>query len=381
METDSKKTKVSLVECLSYEQQAVYLAVKKACDLIGGIERVVSKGATVLIKPCMVKASLPEEGVCTHPEVLRAVIRLAKKCEAKVLVGESHAGIEDSQSVYETCGVAKVCREEKVQIVNFNEAYIVEGVPIAKYVKDVDCFITVPKFKTHGLTLLTGAVKSIFGVVPGLHKIEYHKKYLKKEEFAKALVDIFSYAKPHLSLVDGIVAMEGAGPTTGSLRNSNLIIAGKDAVAVDAVLSELMGVESFKVLTTKNAHERGLGSGKIEEIEIVGEKLEKVKSNFKLPKSAHIFELSSGLLSFILNRLFSFKLTVKVNKCTLCEKCLKLCPAQAIYKSKNKIKFDKAKCKLCLCCAELCPQNAISPYKGILFESIGIIKKIFKRKK
>jgi uncharacterized protein (DUF362 family) len=366
------KSIVSIVKCEDYQSQRVFQAVRKACDLIGGISRVVRAGDKVLIKPCFLKASPPEEGVDTHPEVVRAVIRLVKEAGGKPIVGDSPIGFQNIDEVYETSGVRKVCSEEGAELVKFIESETVDGIPIAKHAKNADVIISVPKFKTHALTILTGSIKSVFGVVPGLSKVKCHELFPKAVDFSKVLVQIFSYAQPRLTIVDGITSMEGDGPTTGTLRDTQIILASTDSVAADAVLSKLMGIDPFRVLTTKYAHEMRLGTGRLDEIEIVGDDRGDPIKGFKLPTAKTFFDLPESFLKIIAPVLLNFKPVVKKGMCSFCQKCIAICPAGAISVKKGRIAIDHKKCKVCVCCCELCPSNAITIDKGIF----GIAEKL-----
>ena len=125
--------------------------------------------------------------------------------------------------------------------------------------------------KTHSLMRLTGAVKNMYGAIAGLHKTELHKKFPSPEEFAKVLIDAFEAVKPNLVLMDGIVSMDQAGPASGRLRDTGLLIAGEDSVACDSVFAELVGIRPLDILTTREAFDRKLGEADLGNIEISGE--------------------------------------------------------------------------------------------------------------
>ena len=112
---------------------------------------------------------------------------------------------------------------------------------IAKPVLDCDLLINIPKIKTHGLTMLTCAIKNMYGVVPGAIKMEYHRNAPKPSDFAKLVVDIYALARPGLHIVDGVVGMEGNGPSAGDTRDLGMILAGKDGVAMDSLICHILG--------------------------------------------------------------------------------------------------------------------------------------------
>ncbi len=246
-----------------------------------------------------------------------------------------------------------------MKISPFNRVKKIHGIPIITAPLEADVFISLPKFKTHSLMILTGALKNVFGIVPGLFKTECHKLAPHPVNFAKLLVDIYSYAPPHLSIVDGVIGMEGEGPAAGKLRNINLIAASTDAVSLDAVLSRIMGLEPFDILTTREADRRKLGNGHIENIEIVGDDLDQfIQKDFKLPNTTMYHHIPNFLMR-LMSRFLRIKPDVDPDKCTGCALCVKSCPVGAIAIEKGRIKFNYNKCILCLCCHEFCPENAI----------------------
>ena len=364
-------SQVAIKKCSDYEPQNVQRAVEEAVSLLGGIEKFVKPAQKVLIKPNLLSARPPEDGVCTHPEVVRAVIRLAKQQTSNIYVGDSPGGFEVKASdiIYEASGMTKVCQEEAVNLVKFDSVETIDGLPIAKVVKEVDVIINVPKMKTHNLAGLTGAVKNMFGAVVGKYKAEMHFKYPKVEDFCEFIVDVFSHVKPQLSIMDGIVGMDGNGPAAGRLRNLGLVLASPDAVALDAVFAEIAGLKPLDVLTTRLADARSLGTGRIPDIEILGERLEEARiRDFIVPEGSLIYKMPDWVIKFFGTLIRSYPVINKVI-CEDCRICEKNCPAGVITIDKHYI--DHSKCIFCFCCTELCPHNAMEVKKtfmvGILF--------------
>ena len=371
------KPKVSIVKCNSYDTALVQEAVRKSLNLIGGISIYVKPGSRVLVKPNILMAIEPESGIDTHPEVVRAVITLLKEINCRVMVGDSPSAwakqIDNVEEVYKVSGLTKVCREENVELVRFDKKRMRERFPLTTWLDNCDHVVSVPKFKTHELTLLTGAIKNLYGFVPGTFKAELHKNYFKQEDFAKILVDIYEEVKPSLTIIDGIVAIEGDGPgTSGKKRDLRLVFAGADCVALDTVMAAVMNVAPLFVPTTKEASVRGLGISDLNKIEIAGEKLESVvQRDFLLPQASRIKKIPLPVLVF-LKRFVKLYPRVMLDKCVRCEACVEACPKDVIHLTKNSIVFDYTGCISCFCCQEVCPQAAIKVKKTILARMIGL---------
>lgn len=369
---------VAIKRCSDYNPENVQQAVNEAVVLLGGIEKFVRPGQKVLIKPNMLSARPPESGVCTHPEVARAVIKLVKRVTGSVYVGDSHGGFDviNMDNVYEASGIKKICQEEGVELVRFDSVKAIDGIPFASIISGVDVVINLPKMKTHGFTALTGAVKNIFGTVVGKYKAECHFRFEKKEDFCFHLVKIFSHVKPALNLMDGIVAMEGDGPTAGTLRKSGLILASPDAVALDAVFTELAGIKA-PILTTTYAGKMGLGVSDISLIEISGEKIENARmKDFKLPQATFFYNPPAWSLWFLGKLLRSYPF-VKSSVCISCRICEKNCPAKAI--DIDRYHIDYSKCIYCFCCHELCPHSSIGVRKTLAGKLFSFLMEVRRR--
>ena len=367
------KSRVSIVKCRDYERIRVEQAVKKAFDLLGGISAFVKKGERILIKPNILSARLPEDGVCTHLEVIRAVVRLVKGCGAVVFIGDNPGGSISPAMAYEGSGLISLAKEEGVEFKEVKGIKIVNNIPIAAYVFECDKIISLPKMKTHILMGLTGAVKNMYGACAGLHKSELHKRFPSPEEFAKILVDTFEIARPSLVLVDGIVSMDQAGPSSGRLRNSGILIAGEDSVAVDAVFARLVGIKPLDILTTKEAYKRKLGEADLENIEILGESVkENLINDFEVPGKSGLIAALAPFAKFVAG-FIKFGPHINEKLCKKCMICRDSCPVSAIaIMSPGKSGIDLKKCVRCMCCHEVCPHKAIELKRNFLARRFGL---------
>ncbi|MCM8800616.1 MAG: DUF362 domain-containing protein [Candidatus Omnitrophica bacterium] len=369
-------SKVSIVRCNGYEPALVQEAVRRAVDLIGGITKFISYGSKVLIKPNLLMAKEPEAGITTHPEVVRAVIRVLKEINCRIFLGDSPSAWEkwsDINEVYVKTGMKRISQEENVELVNFEKRRLRDKFPLTAWLDECDYLISIPKFKTHQLTILTGAIKNLYGLVSGIYKIKLHQRYFNDLDFANILVDIYQQVKPSLNIIDGIVAMESDGPaTSGKLRKVGLILASSDAVALDSILTMIMGLKPLDILTTRIASERGLGIADINSIQICGEDLKNVLERpFKLPATSLKTRIPKLIIK-IVSKFIHFYPKINKNNCVLCRTCVQICPANAIRIKDKRIIIDYSKCLSCFCCQESCPYSAIKVKKAFLVRFLGL---------
>ncbi len=366
---------VALVRAESYEPVLLDQAVAQVLSHLGGLERFVRPGMRVLLKPNLLSAKAPERAITTHPELVAAVGRAVKSLGARVIVGDSPAGAEKGiDRLWQNCGLTAIAQRDGFTLVNFelsgSRPVVVDGETyyIAKPVLDADLVISLPKLKTHVLTLMTGGVKNTFGCIPGFRKGLYHKEAPKPQLFAKVLVDIFSAVRPALTIIDAVVAMEGDGPSSGTPRQVGLVAASEDAVALDTVMSAVMGLNPEKVHTTRFSAERGLGEGRLSHITTAGEKIQDVRAvGFKLTSNTRM-ELIPKFGYDLVTRFIWQLPKIDGSACSQCQACVESCPTGAMAASADSgvpILMDEL-CINCWCCHEICPSRAIGIEKSWL---------------
>ena len=371
------RSQVSIVKCQTYHPEKLYACVRKALDLLGGIGQFIKPGDKVLIKPNLLSAATPEMGIDTHPEFVRAVIKILKETRAELFLGDAPSvwgDPQDVENVYEKSGVKKVADEEGVTLVKFNKSIVRGGYAFTDWIEKCNRVVSLPKFKTHDLMTLTGAVKNLFGLIPGVLKTELHRKALRSDEFGKVLADIYALAKPTISIIDGVVAMEGDGPASGgTLRDLGLILAGADGVALDSVMAAIMGLKPDDIISTREAARRGLGINNLAAIDIVGERIDEVVvKDYKLPQTSVLNKIPKPFLE-IGKKLINFRPRTQHAKCTACGLCIQGCPVKAISLKHGKVYIDYSKCVLCMCCKEICPQGAVVIEKSLVAKMTGPI--------
>jgi uncharacterized protein (DUF362 family)/Pyruvate/2-oxoacid:ferredoxin oxidoreductase delta subunit len=363
--------KVAILRCEDYDSSNVYETVKRAIDLIGGINTFIKPGMKVLLKPNLLSPRPPEDAVTTHPEVVRAVSRLVRSAGGIVSLGDAPGGYgKNIDEILETSGIKRMANEEGIEIKKFSTPKFIDGFPIALDYLESDFVISIPKFKTHMITVITAAVKNMFGTVVGPHKTECHSRAPREEDFSKIIAKVYSISKPHLTVLDGIAVMEGDGPSAGITRKMNLIMAGPDAVAIDACVAKIMGLEPLKVLVIKEVSVMGLGESDLTRIEIVGDSIEDfIAKDFKLPRTTPLKFIPKGVINMIA-ALIKFKPYIDIGLCKRCNLCKVSCPVDCITIAKDYCEIDYKKCVKCLCCHEVCPYKAICIKRNFLTKMI-----------
>lgn len=373
-----RPTSVALVRCRSYDGSTVLESVRRSVDLMGGMDRYVRPGAHVLLKPNLLKASRPEAAVCTHPAIVRAVIRLVRACGGRPFLGDS-PGIGDLRRVAERSGILSVLEQEDVPLVPFDEPVTVKNrgrfqrFEIARPAVEADVIINLPKLKTHGMTTLTGAVKNLFGCIPGKRKVQWHfNTGVDHDAFMRMLVELMSLLRPSLTIMDAVVGMEGNGPGSGDPRAIGALLAGADPVAVDAVAGALVGAGLERLPVLRAAQAAGVGAVSLENIRIMGETVAELAiPNFRLPPQEHLEWKLPEWLRRSLKDALTTRPQIDLDACVRCGICWTDCPQQAITEMNAGPTIDHRRCIRCYCCQEFCPQGAITVGKGWLLRLAG----------
>ncbi len=357
---------VGIARCKKYDYATVERTLQRILTPLGGLEHFVSRGSVVFLKPNLLSAKPPGRAITTHPIIVEVLANYIKDLGAKVQIGDSPAGaVRGLQRYWDNCGITEVAERTGAKIVAFETGGVVHkrvkerDYYLAKDVLEADIVINLPKIKTHGLTLFTGAIKNLFGTIPGLRKSEYHKLAPHPEDFASVLVDIFSLVDVDLHIADAIIGMEGNGPSSGIVREMGFLAASTDGVALDAVAASIMGFGEKEIDTTVQAAQRGLGVADLEHIRVHGPQPSELKiEQFQLP-SNRVIKLVPRWLMFLVAKLIWIRPKPIEERCKRCGACTENCPVAAIHEEDGFPVVDYDKCIRCLCCDEGCPHNAI----------------------
>ena len=391
-------TQVSIVRAGNYDVGEIRDAVRRGIELIGGLEGIVKPGNRVFVKiNHLPPASPPERGIVTHPIFVEGVIELLKEVGADITVGDDiESGPGDRFSI---SGFRQMCQRAGVRLVNLREGgfaategnrRLLDPVYVSRIALEADVIINLPKLKTHSLTIFTGGIKNMYGTIPASLRRKYHSTFVQPEDFSLMLTDVFAAVRPQLTIMDGIIAMEGAGPANGNLRQTNIILTSQDAVALDAVATSIIGLNPEDIDTIRYCNERGLGVGNLEAIEVTGESIRSVIVPDFQPPAASMRSLMTRMSKPLPSRILRFVMRqtvarprVVTSRCTACAECVKICPTGAATMADKTATINKTKCIQCMCCQEVCRDNAIvlrQPLVGTIMSLlVNVARKLLRR--
>jgi len=288
------KTKVAIVKGSDKpDENQIDSMVRKAIELAGGLASLVSRGDTVIIKPNLVYPMAPETGATTDPRICKTIANIVQELGAKPIIAESSLVSIDTEKVFEVAGYGRL-RKEGYEVIDLKRKGIekvevpvpkgktLKKVILPKIVVDANLIISVPKMKTHDSAKVTLSLKNMKGILPDKAKRSLHHTF----GIFQGVADLCTAFKPAFSVVDGIIGMEGLGPTDGPPVPMGLIIAGQDPVAVDSVTSMVMGFEPEKEGCIAAAAKAGIGTANLAKIQVVGEPINKVKRRFQRVEEA-----------------------------------------------------------------------------------------------
>lgn len=382
--------KVYAVPCSNYEEALEN--VKILINSMGGMNGFVKKGETILVKPNLLLPADPEKAVTPHPNVVTAVLKLVKETGAKPLIADSAgSGYSHTEKtlnrLYEKCGIKEAALKAKAElnydttfkIISFPEGKLIKRFEIITPVLQADGLINLCKLKTHGFMSMTGAVKNLFGVIPGRTKPGYHAKLNHPDRFAAMLLDLSDYISPRLSIMDAVVGMEGNGPGGGRPKKAGFILAAANPLALDVVAGEMMGLPQKNNPVLTEAERRGLKPIYPDDIDLVGAEFKDLRiPGFMLPKTiakGSGFGIPS-MLGNLINSLFIkaavLKPFINRNNCTACGACRDACPVKVITLINNSFaRIDSRNCIRCYCCHEMCRYDAVELHGSRFFRFIS----------
>lgn len=350
--------KIAIKRCSNYH-------VKTIKDLLSaGLQEIdcpISR-ANILIKPNLLSSKTPEKAVTTHPAVIQALVELLKDHSCSISVGDS-PGFESTKKVLLSSGIMEVIEQYGLNISHFNNDIIKVSSGLSPYREFLfgddpdhyDIVINVPKLKTHAMMGMTLGVKNTFGFINALEKAKWHfRAGQDRLLFASMLIDIHNIVKPSLTVLDGIIGMDGDGPSSGRPRNLGILGISKNAFILDEYVEKLIHLPHPTPIT----HLAGK-NGLIPRYEVIHGDIPEI-DDFLMPKTMDTDWNIPVFAKRFLKNTFIKKPKITKKACKGCGVCVTVCPSLALSLKDGKPLFDYQRCIRCYCCQEMCPENAIN---------------------
>ena len=280
-----------LIRCADYSEANIAEAIARQFEVLGGVEKFVRAGDSVLLKPNFIAPRRRRFATQTDPAVIVETARLLKDFGARPFVGDSPAwgnvfGCVKALKLEEplrklSVPVKQLDKPRWCRVGKSNTKVGISSVAL-----DADVIINLPKFKTHQQMVATFAVKNMFGCVAGKRKALWHFTKGKRErDFCELLIDIFEYLKPAVTIIDGVIAMDGAGPIRGRARALGWIIGGTEPISIETICCKLVNIKPEDLPIIKTAKQLDLPCPDEDNIKILGDDFpESICMDFELPE-------------------------------------------------------------------------------------------------
>ena len=377
--------KISVTKNALYDPQALDLAIDTHMSAFGMQHRIDSR-TKIVLKPNLLMRAAPDRAITTHPEIIAAVLRWLRGHGAvDITIAESPGGPHTKsqlEGVYRACKIVDIANKYDAKLnidtgwsaMQCPEGKICREFTIINPIAQADIIINLPKLKTHGMTMLSGAVKNMMGIIPGLQKPEMHFRFQDKAAFGRMLVDLSLTKPPTLTIVDAVISMEGDGPSGGTPRETGQIFAAENPHALDLALCEFIGMPAQHVPTLSDAIQRGMCPESADNLKYVGDGCPPSVEGYKFPSSRplafHTFlpKFLQKPVGFLSDKMLTPYPVVRPRSCTGCGKCAESCPPDAIRFHNRVAKIDYKECIKCFCCHEMCPEKAIDIRRSRIFK-------------
>lgn len=347
----------------SYDYADVKAFIKRGFNEVSVFEKI-SKHSLILLKPNLLTVSDRTSHITTHPMIAEAVIEvLREKTDTEIVISDGSAGMySDMTEIFRKAGYKALSEKYSIRLYNMNtsEYTVKNGIKLTELLKRDPYIINLAKLKTHMLTKLTLSAKNLYGLIPGRIKLFYHSQYPDPASFSEFVARLYQTVNPHLNIIDGIIGMEGNGPSNGDEVSTGIIALAENGFALDHFIADYTGFSADEIPFLSYAKKKGYYSGFYDAESDPGKfPIKRAGSNkftmpLKLAKNVFVKHFSNSYPQ------------IDTEKCRRCMKCVKICGSGAI-KLKDGFPFvRRKKCITCYCCTEVCPYDAIDVSKSIV---------------
>lgn len=334
-------------------------------------------GMRVTLKPNLLMKRTPDTATTTHPAMIDAVATVLHNHDiTDITLADSPGGPytrAQLEAIYSACGMRPVADRLDIKLnidtdaaeIGSETSRICRSFNIINPVHEADFVINLPKLKTHAMTTMSGAVKNLFGCVPGLQKPEFHFRFPEIEDFSRMLLDLSQIVAPGVTIVDAVVSMEGDGPSAGKPRFTGMTFASRNIYALDLALANYIGLAPEEVRTVALSIADGLCPPDASGLTWVSGDPPATLTDFSHPRSKplsftdHLHPIFNKPVNWLEKNLLSPRPVVRKRNCIGCHKCVESCSPNAIVLKNGKAVIDYSKCIRCYCCHEMCPVSTI----------------------
>ncbi len=356
---------VRVLNIPSYNKEVIRSRLNEVID--NWFPDIFSHGDKVLLKPNLLMASSPDMAITTHPAIVETVGEIFQGKGCKVYIADNSPGFNTNSSdmdyVYRETGMYEIAQRRGFTILHSERSRIVDGIPFSWWTEGFK-IVNLPKLKTHSIMVLTAATKNLYGCISGIYKSYLHKIYPRTDDLAGVILKLYRLIKPVVTIVDGIVSLEGEGPAkNGQPRNTGFVVVGNDTLSTDYVISRILGVS----VEDNPLLDRAVKEGLVDEskIDVIYDGDFFTVEDFRLP-SRFVLNRVPPFLIKLVRPLFKIRPAVDMEKCVGCGECVKVCPKQAISLHKGRALINYSKCIFCMCCNEVCRYKAIKIERSLL---------------
>jgi len=352
---------VSAAVCNTYDPAEVLESVRNAVEMAGFT---IPEGKTVLIKPNVMSQNRPEQHSITHYSVVDAICVLLKEKRCRIWIGESGAFYQKGLTAegFRISGIAAVAEKYGAELLAFEEQPLTaiptslhghKEIYIARALLEADLVIDACKLKSHASMRFSGAIKNMFGCVPGGMKQKIHIWADSELALADVFLDIHESVRPSLSIMDAVYGLDGGPSAIGTPVRIGRIFASTNAAALDTVTGRMIGYEPLEIPALVRAKARGM-IGDFDEINVIGS-IEPVR--FKhLTRGEFGIKYDKNSI-FVCNTYIDVK--IDESRCSRCGRCAEICPAGAITGAQGAFQIERERCVNCYYCMHICPEQAI----------------------
>ena len=354
--------RAAITECRDYSEKELDEAIRR---IIENSEFPDVSGKTVLVKPNILSDAPPEKAITTDYRAVGALLAiLVERGAERIIVGDS-PGTQTGRLSTRLCRIGETAERFGARISDFreeNRMHEIDGLhlPMASALDDADIVISFAKFKTHQLMSATGAVKNMFGTIPGLNKSPLHFRYRSPSSFASFLMKVFDECHVDYAFIDAVIGMEGPGPGSGTPRHIGYMMGSANAYALDKAEATMMGYRSVPLIETAETVSKGITEASyplLRPEDLIMKDYIRIGSG----KKGTFRSLVIGTIrnAFHRGNMDRPRPVFDTGKCKACSRCVNVCPAKALSIKDGHVEFEKKKCIRCYCCHEMCPFDAI----------------------